>query len=480
MINIKKISIIISLVLVFTIILNFSVEPKKVYADAVILSGIGLKFLLTVLAGIGLLKTLEQSDLTNSFLEGFKHYYDNLYGAGQMILTLSTLAVSSIYENTKVKVTDIVNDIKKYFENEFYSLGDNYEVEGDLLNSYNYVITVKDLPNYHAYSYDFEFSDYSRTNVLYDKKIEGTGDYSDYSWYIVNSYTYDEYYKSISYHVALLESYKGYLTNAKGLNTNRLGNHWGKSSHIITMESSLSISNTNLYLYGYSFNHTNNVLGANIVRSLDFDDAFPILHSYLNDYPLPKYNNSISYYPEELALPWENGLVIDEHIGSTVDSLVESIASVPTKSWIEELVNSKYGELTKEINEIIVDEQTGLITDIQVGEYVDTGGGEVVDPEIPPYIPDLDLPDSVSLDFSPLLDIPLDKKFPFSLPWDIKRSVEILQANGKAPKWEIPILTETLVIDFSTFESLASIVQAFSILIFILALILISRRIIGS
>lgn len=91
---------------------------------------------------------------------------------------------------------------------------------------------------------------------------------------------------------------------------------------------------------------------------------------------------------------------------------------------------------------------------------------------------DFDLPDKVELDFSPLLDSGLDKKFPFSLPWDVKRSVEMLLVDREVPKWKANIKGVDIVIDFEIFTSLAKIVRSFSTLVFVLLLILITRGII--
>ncbi len=89
------------------------------------------------------------------------------------------------------------------------------------------------------------------------------------------------------------------------------------------------------------------------------------------------------------------------------------------------------------------------------------------------------VPDDVSLDFSPLSDLSLTNKFPFSLPWDLKNSFNMLTAPPVPPRWEIPILTETLVIDFAQFENLALISRSFLSIIFVVVLIILTRRFIG-
>lgn len=88
-------------------------------------------------------------------------------------------------------------------------------------------------------------------------------------------------------------------------------------------------------------------------------------------------------------------------------------------------------------------------------------------------------PDNIeSIDFSPITNVSISNKFPFSIPWDLKRAIEKLSSEGKPPKWEIPIVTETITIDMAEFEHLANIMRIFNTLIFIVALIILTRRLI--
>lgn len=91
---------------------------------------------------------------------------------------------------------------------------------------------------------------------------------------------------------------------------------------------------------------------------------------------------------------------------------------------------------------------------------------EEVDSEVP------------QIDFSPITNISISDKFPFSIPWDLRDSVEMLASEGKAPKWDVPIVTETITIDMAEFEQIASIMRVFNTLLFIVALIMLTRRLI--
>ena len=80
------------------------------------------------------------------------------------------------------------------------------------------------------------------------------------------------------------------------------------------------------------------------------------------------------------------------------------------------------------------------------------------------------------LDFSPLYLSNLKDKFPFSLPWDIKRILEQFDVEPIAPKFEFPIQGEKLVIDLSQFNEWANIVRFFVNITFIVSLIFITTK----
>lgn len=74
-------------------------------------------------------------------------------------------------------------------------------------------------------------------------------------------------------------------------------------------------------------------------------------------------------------------------------------------------------------------------------------------------------------------------KFPFSVPFALISLVEKLNATGEAPRWVIPfkiagVVNYSFVIDMSQFESVAAVMRTLMTILFIAALILITRNII--
>lgn len=92
-----------------------------------------------------------------------------------------------------------------------------------------------------------------------------------------------------------------------------------------------------------------------------------------------------------------------------------------------------------------------------------------------PSIPGLSLP-----------EILFKEKFPFCLPWDLYNLFAGLQAEEEAPCFVVPFkferfgIDEEIVIDFSEFEEQIKIIRFFIGAAFVLALVMISRKLIGA
>ena len=98
-------------------------------------------------------------------------------------------------------------------------------------------------------------------------------------------------------------------------------------------------------------------------------------------------------------------------------------------------------------------------------------------------------PNSTPNNTLPLLSLPeilFKEKFPFCLPWDIYVLFSSLKAEPEAPKFVIPFqlerfgVDEEVVIDFAEFEEQVKILRFFISVIFVIGLILSTRRLIGA
>lgn len=114
------------------------------------------------------------------------------------------------------------------------------------------------------------------------------------------------------------------------------------------------------------------------------------------------------------------------------------------------------------------------IDDTQTGDKTDTDDNNKTGTK-PGGLPALSLP-----------EILFKKKFPFCLPWDLYSIFVILNAEPVAPKFDIPFkfdrlgIDYTFSIDLSDYDDLAKILRVSLSIMFVIALILLSRRLIGA
>lgn len=133
------------------------------------------------------------------------------------------------------------------------------------------------------------------------------------------------------------------------------------------------------------------------------------------------------------------------------------------------LDNDLIAELILEYLDSLVNENTGV--------YPGTGEGEGEGGDNP------------SIDVSGNADYAtpgLDTVFPFCIPFDLVDCFKLFSADAKAPRFEFPLiskqfgLNETVVVDLAPFEPVAVIFRTLEIIAFIVALIMITRNLIGS
>lgn len=155
-------------------------------------------------------------------------------------------------------------------------------------------------------------------------------------------------------------------------------------------------------------------------------------------------DESIDWFP----IPPED-YSIDNYSGKTYDELINDI-------------NDTYGNTSEDTE-------------------IDTPSDKVIDET------DYSIPESVTLDFSPLMlaGSTLTEKFPFCLPWDLYNCFSNLQAEETVPKFEVNFDEEyfvgggTLTLDFEVFEPLVDIVHWGTLVLFVISLIFATKKIIG-
>ena len=96
-----------------------------------------------------------------------------------------------------------------------------------------------------------------------------------------------------------------------------------------------------------------------------------------------------------------------------------------------------------------------------------------------PYVP-VPQPETVTINFDNAVNN-LSTRFPFSIPWDVKLIMELLEQPRQAPEFDLPVvMTEyTVHIDFSPFENMAAVSRFMSLVLFTGGLLMATKKMIG-
>lgn len=96
-----------------------------------------------------------------------------------------------------------------------------------------------------------------------------------------------------------------------------------------------------------------------------------------------------------------------------------------------------------------------------------------------PYVPVPDV-DTININYNNSVDR-LSTKFPFSIPWDIKLILVLLEQPPQAPEFDLPVVMSdyTVHIDLSPFEPMAEISRFFSLLFFTAGLMMNTKKLVG-
>lgn len=187
-----------------------------------------------------------------------------------------------------------------------------------------------------------------------------------------------------------------------------------------------------------------------------------------------------TYSGEEYVIPKTDGANISD-IGTnsgTSDSFPDSIVveNNLTKEQIRDAVSDGISDaldgdqLKDAISDGISDALSGNAIKDAVKAGVDSSLGSDADM---PEVDDLTLPEIITT------------KFPFSIPWDIKRAINIMTATAQVPEFDIPFeiesigFSETIHISLEQFEVIAIISRWFCLVGTVFGLIIGTRKFIG-
>lgn len=180
------------------------------------------------------------------------------------------------------------------------------------------------------------------------------------------------------------------------------------------------------------------------------------------------------------ALPGDPGIDVTSYPGNdTWHDGIDDVGSVPgsigiaVPGDINDVIDYS-PDLARDISNVDVSDSDIADTDTDTSDKTDTDNDT---PSItkPGGLPAMSLP-----------EVLFKEKFPFCLPWDLYNVFVILNAEPVAPKFDIPFKLERLGIDYvftidlSDYEQFALISRVSLSITFIIALILLSRKVIGA
>lgn len=177
-------------------------------------------------------------------------------------------------------------------------------------------------------------------------------------------------------------------------------------------------------------------------------------------------------------------------VKSVFNPLIDKVVDGSIISNAVAIVDTAIATKTGEIDEADEDEKSRIFTGIWhdaiddvLPDVVTKTDAVTVPVVVDPTIPvETSVPEAITKGFT----ADLTQLFPFCLPFDLFRTINVLKSEAIAPHWKLPITVEsidfsyTIDINFNKFETLASIFRSFQVVLFIIALITLTRKIIGA
>jgi len=401
-------------------------------------------------------------------------------------------AVNSISDGVVNISSSIFDGVKNYLD-KFYSTGNN---------SLNFVTTSSGVLPGQKVNMNFMtvgqlyslFPFLNRDSLLYQQVFHFTGEHR-YIWnanvfqFTANHYPsfgnlylwYDIFHETSTHYTVLLR--------LQGFNINGSTFLFGGTNNI-----SLSIPKTSNFFQSTNFTYFADPIIDNLNRTfLNTSNNTPSMlintntgvNSLVGKSSSDILNEDINKISHSFPSSWhgtfsDSGAVggFDTGTWTSGDRTDRPMVGVPG-TWIGRWINNFDGTLDWQgtYSDSLGNTWQGTISG------VGTVGTGVINPPITSdgiitWLNDLFIVGNAQIDWNPLLNIQLFSKFPFSIPWDFYNAVNSLNANPEVPRWELPIVSEIFILDFSIFNPLARIIRWGVLVSFIFSLILITRSLI--
>lgn len=474
-------TVLLCLVLCFTLVVNTCVDCFAVAGvdDAMLL------ILVAIFGACGI--TFLSSDLA---AEAGQAFYNNCspnlqkwLDSKAMEITAFAAGVSSIGITCSKYWSDVIDAIAKTF-GDYTGVDVRLPIEGDFTLSVGKKISTQlsySSTSHHQYVADTFYYDVYGRDFDFSKSpsfISNIHNISPYSLIIA---------LTIANSITLVNNTYGIQSNTQGSIDSFIA--YNKTGFLNYNMSSIGTSSCPIYINcepctlvssgtGYVLQNSSgsNVISGNILVGTDVpvpdsicpDDVFPNEKSF-NDWISGLINGDI---PSVGALPGNPSIDVGAMPGN--DTWHDGIDDVATG-------NPSIGiRVPTDVSDVI-DYTPDVARDIASADKVlddtstDDKPGDKDDDKKPSGLPSMTLP-----------EILFKNKFPFCLPWDLYSLFVSLNATPKAPKFTIPFKNSRLNIDYeitidiSDYEMFAKLSRASLSVVFVVALILLSRKLIGA
>jgi hypothetical protein len=200
----------------------------------------------------------------------------------------------------------------------------------------------------------------------------------------------------------------------------------------------------------------------------DFKYLFSMFWAAMNDPSLYTPPMPTVYNPADKSL-YADGYSVMNH---ALDNVIGRIGAL---QGIQAGINVQLGDYAgtlAQINDAIKALTQAQVTSVDATDAAEKAADDTVnkgrDTTAPknPTMPDMTIPQVIT------------RKFPFSIPWDLYNSITILSSPGEAPKWVFPFGKESITVDMSPYNGVAAVARWGISLLFLIALIILTSRVI--
>lgn len=430
---------------------------------------------------------------TESLATAAQKVWDDLSDSVRNTIVLTQIAGHTVAHFTEQALRDIFSGLQTAFpqnatDNPVYSHPGSFSTSQEMADFFSQLgisnatalFRVNDNALFWGYGSNFDFSLMSNFRVLgyYNLPISA----APYSFSTSDGTTYHflEGTDSGTFQVASVP-----VTNA-----NRIISEWGAGTHIWSTSSSTSHGRLiktlapNLPFVSLAFDYRGLVTFTVLVSCASDQSEVHTIYSYTDiaDFGAIPAPGQDVFNPASDKFYADGVSTMNNSVDDVINRLKEGVGETGQISDQPDVITVP-GQI---VGDSVTDQTKGADQAGTIGKDISTEADKAANDATnadrdttKPSTPgeDTDIPD---------LSIPqiITTKFPFSIPWDLYRAVNILVAPAQAPKWELPLhfdmlnVNTTLTIDLSQFDGIAALLRWGLSLLFLISLIILSSTII--